>query len=164
MLKKRIITYGKKNSDVYINIKNKKNKIKIYKKNYILNLKQKSSIDIDNNKIYPASFDLENMIVVSSSTLFGDLAKGSNFGIESVDFLVNGEQLEVVDHRGVRSITSGSSYAAPRVAAMAARYFAKNPDSKILEFKLVLIKRAIKKSNNLVKYGWIPDPLDNYLF
>ena len=123
-----------------------------------------NNLNIDNNKIYPASFDLENMIVVSSSTLFGDLAKGSNFGIESVDFLVNGEQLEVVDHRGVRSITSGSSYAAPRVAAMAARYFAKNPDSKILEFKLMLIKRAIKKSNNFVKYGWIPDPLDNYLF
>ena len=47
---------------------------------------------------------------------------------------------------------------------MAARYFAKNPDSKILEFKLMLIKRAIKKSNNFVKYGWIPDPLDDYLF
>ena len=123
-----------------------------------------NNLNIDNNKIYPASFDLDNMIVVSSSTLFGDLAKGSNFGIESVDFLVNGEQLEVVDHRGVRSITSGSSYAAPRVAAMAARYFAKNPDSKILEFKLMLIKRAIKKSNNFVKYGWIPDPLDDYLF
>ena len=123
-----------------------------------------NNLDIDNNQIYPASFDLENMIVVSSSTLFGDLAKGSNFGIESVDFLVNGEQLEVVDHRGVRSITSGSSYAAPRVAAMAARYFAKNPDSNILEFKSILIKRAIKKSNRLVKYGWIPDPLDNYLF
>ena len=52
-----------------------------------------NNLNIDNNKIYPASFDLENMIVVSSSTLFGDLAKGSNYGIESVDFLVNGEQI-----------------------------------------------------------------------
>ena len=59
------------------------------------------------------------MFVISSSTLFGNLAKGSNFGSKSVDFLVNGEQLEVFDHRGVRSITSGSSYAAaPRIAAM----------------------------------------------
>ncbi|MFL2802122.1 MAG: S8 family serine peptidase [Paracoccaceae bacterium] len=123
-----------------------------------------NNLNIDNDKIYPASFDLENMIVVSSSTLFGDLAKGSNFGIKSVDFLVNGEQLEVIDHRGVRSLTSGSSYAAPRVAAMAARYFAINPDSNILEFKSMMIKRAIKNSNKLVKYGWIPDPLDNYLF
>ncbi len=40
-----------------------------------------NNLNIDKNKIYPASFDLENMIVVSSSTLFGDLAKGSNFGI-----------------------------------------------------------------------------------
>ncbi len=44
----RIITYGKKSSDVYLNIKNKKNKIKIYKKNYILNLKQNNSIDLEN--------------------------------------------------------------------------------------------------------------------
>ena len=104
------------------------------------------------------------MFVISSSTLFGNLAKGSNFGSKSVDFLVNGEQLEVFDHRGVRSITSGSSYAAPRIAAMSVRYFAKNPTANISDFKSVLINRAINNSKGLVKYGWIPDPLDNYLF
>ena len=123
-----------------------------------------SNLNIDQQKIYPASFDLENMFVISSSTLFGNLAKGSNFGSKSVDFLVNGEQLEVFDHRGVRSITSGSSYAAPRIAAMSVRYFAKNPTANISDFKTILIKRAINNSEGLVKYGWIPDPLDNYLF
>ena len=104
------------------------------------------------------------MVVVSSSTLFGNLAKGSNYGVKSVDFLVNGEQLEVIDHRGVRSIASGSSYAAPRIAAMAVRFFSKNPNANIIDFKRILVKRAIRTQDKMVKYGWIPDPLDNYLF
>ena len=118
--------------------------------------------NIDFDKIYPASFDLENIIVVTSSDISGNLAQGSNFGSVSVDFLIPGEQIPVMDHRGVKTNASGSSFAVPRVVAMAIRILSNNTNANILDIKSKLISRAIR-SNEKVKYGWIPDPLDNYL-
>ena len=118
--------------------------------------------NIDFDKIYPASFDLENIIVVTSSDISGNLAQGSNFGSVSVDFLIPGEQIPVIDHRGVKTNASGSSFAVPRVVAMAIRILSNNPNANIFDIKSKLISRAIR-SNEKVKYGWIPDPLDNYL-
>ena len=118
--------------------------------------------NIDFEKIYPASFDLENIIVVTSSDISGNLAQGSNFGSVSVDFLIPGEQIPVIDHRGVKTNASGSSFAVPRVVAMAIRILSNNTNANILDIKSKLISRAIQ-SNEKVKYGWIPDPLDNYL-
>ena len=118
--------------------------------------------NIDFEKIYPASFDLENIIVITSSDISGNLAQGSNFGSASVDFLIPGEQIPVIDHRGVKTNASGSSFAVPRVVAMAIRILSNNTNANILDIKSKLISRAIR-SNEKVKYGWIPDPLDNYL-
>ena len=118
--------------------------------------------NIDFEKIYPASFDLENIIVVTSSDISGNLAQGSNFGSASVDFLIPGEQIPVIDHRGVKTNASGSSFAVPRAVAMAIRILSNNTNANILDIKSKLISRAIR-SNEKVKYGWIPDPLDNYL-
>ena len=118
--------------------------------------------NIDFEKIYPASFDLENIIVVTSSDISGNLAQGSNFGSVSVDFLIPGEQIPVIDHRGVKTNASGSSFAVPRVVAMAIRILSNNPNANIFDIKSKLISRTIR-SNEQVKYGWIPDPLDNYL-
>ena len=120
-------------------------------------------INIDEKGVYPASFDLENIIVITSSDIFGNLARDSNFGKNSVDFLIPGEQIPVIDHRGVRSKASGSSYAVPRVVAMAVRYLSKNPNASVGDIKNILISRAVN-NNQFVKYGWIPDPLDDYLF
>ena len=118
--------------------------------------------NIDFEKIYPASFDLENIIVVTSSDISGNLAQGSNFGKVSVDFLIPREQIPDIDHRGVKTNASGSSFAVPRAVAMAIRILSNNTNANILDIKSKLISRAIR-SNEKVKYGWIPDPLDNYL-
>ena len=123
-----------------------------------------SNINIDVEQIFPASLKLKNIIVVSSSTIFGNLAKGSNFGPKTVDLLVHAEQLRVLDHRGVKSIASGSSFAVPRIGAMIARFLTFNPESKIGELIKMLENRAVPIETNLVKLGWIPDPLDDYLF
>ena len=117
--------------------------------------------NIDENKVFPASFDLENILVISSSDISGDLAQGSNFGKKSVDFLIPGEQIPVIDHRGVKTKASGSSFAVPRIVAMAVRLLSFNTDATTIDIKSALIDRALKNEN--VKFGWIPDPLDNYL-
>ena len=69
----------------------------------------------------------------------------------------------VIDHRGVKTKASGSSFAVPRLVSLAARYITKHNNAKVVDIKNMLIKRAVSKSE-WVKYGWIPDPLDNYLF
>ena len=90
------------------------------------------------------------------------MAHGSNFGQETVDFLIPGEQIPVIDHRGVKTKASGSSFAVPRMVAMAVRYLSTKSNASINDIKSVLIARAINNNQN-IKYGWIPDPLDDYL-
>ena len=123
-----------------------------------------NGINIDYELIYPASFDLANMIVVTSSDIFGRLAPESNYGFENVDLIVPAEQVEVTDHRGILTTTGGSSYAAPRVAALAARFIRHNPDTSIETVINFLKSRAISSSGAFSKYGWIPDPTDDYGF
>ena len=122
-----------------------------------------NGFNIDENPIYPASLDLNNIITVTSSDQSGRLGRGSNFGQNSVDFILPAERLEVIDHRGVKAFTGGTSYAAPRLAALISRYIENNPNCTNDEIFNFLQKRAIQKGKKLTKFGWIPDPLDNYL-
>ena len=120
--------------------------------------------NIDEQPVYPASMALENMVVVSSSDNFGMLGAGSNYGPQTVDVLVPAEQVSILDHRGARAKTGGTSYAAPRVTALLARYLAKKPDATPIQMIDLLRKRAIATSEPLSRFGWIPDPSDDYGF
>ena len=122
-----------------------------------------NGFNIDEKPIYPASLDLKNILTVTSSDQSGRLGRGSNYGKNSVDFILPAERLEVIDHRGVKAFTGGTSYAAPRLVALISRYIENNPNSTNDEIYDFLKKRAVQKGKKLTKYGWIPDPLDNYL-
>lgn len=123
-----------------------------------------NSRNIDEQPLYPAAFPLENMIVVSSSTISGRLASGSNWGPKSVDLMVPAERVEVTDHRGARGRASGTSYAVPRVAALAARLLAKNPKWGPDELKAAikaLTGPTFERTGPKVRWGWIPNPADD---
>ena len=122
-----------------------------------------SKQNIDIKPIYPASFDLKNIITVSSSTKNGQLGRDSNYGLKTVDFLLPAERVLVLDHRGVKAFTGGTSYAVPRMVALISRYMLKHKHSSLDEVLNFLKKRAISNNNKFSKYGWIPDPTDNYL-
>jgi len=119
--------------------------------------------NIDINPIYPASFDLKNIITVSSSTKNGQLGRDSNYGFKNVDFLIPAERVLVLDHRGVKAFTGGTSYAVPRMVALIARYILKNKQSSLDDVLNFLKKRSIPTDKKLSRFGWIPDPTDNYL-
>ena len=121
-------------------------------------------LNIETNHVFPASFDLDNIVVVTSSDLFGRLPRHSNYGPQSVDFMVSAEQVDVFDHRGAYSTAGGSSYAAPMVAALATRFLAKNKSATTRDIVTFLESRAIKKGKQTVKFGWIPDPSDDFKF
>jgi len=121
-------------------------------------------VNIDEMPIYPATFKLENIIVVTSSDDFGRLASGSNWGDKSVDLMVPGERIPIIDHRGAVQKASGSSYAVPRIAALAARLKKENPSWQGLDLKHAIFARAIvprMRGKNIVNIGWIPNPLIN---
>lgn len=117
--------------------------------------------DIDKTPVFPAALPLSNTIVITSSEPDGRLARGSNWGVEHVDIMVPGERIEVVDHRGAPGKASGSSFAVPRVTALAVRMLAKNPDWKGPELREAILRRARDlRGPRQTKFGWIPDPSD----
>jgi len=120
--------------------------------------------DIDTAPVYPAAFPLANMITVTSADAFGRLAPGSNWGRRSVDLMVPGEGIETIDHRGAVAPASGSSFAVPRVAALAARLLARNPDwtpERLMEAIRGRTARGFGAGPSDVAWGWIPNPADD---
>lgn len=117
--------------------------------------------DIDAEPVYPASFDLPNLLVVTSSDAFGRLPPESNWGTRGVDVSTPGEHIEALDHRGARVRASGSSYAAPRIAALAARLQAKHPDWDTQALKSAILGLAAPSPGERTprtKHGWIANP------
>ncbi len=118
--------------------------------------------DIDRDPVYPAASALENILVVTSADGFGRLARGSNWGRESVDVMLPAENVEIVDFRGASGTASGSSYAVPRLAALAARLLAREPGLGAAALKARILARATPspyEREGVVAAGWIPDPL-----
>lgn len=120
--------------------------------------------DIDINPVYPAAMSSDRILTVTSADEFGRLAQGSNWGQTHVDIMVPAENLEIVDFRGASGVASGSSYAVPRLAAMAARMLAEQPDMSALELKQEILSRATEspfERKGVLAAGWIPNPLED---
>jgi hypothetical protein len=78
--------------------------------------------------------------------------------------MVPAEGLEVTDYRGARGTASGSSFAVPRVAALAARLLEAQPEWTAVELKQALFARAVpplERGGSPVAVGWIPNPADD---
>lgn len=116
--------------------------------------------DIDAVPVYPASLDLPNLITVTSADDFGRLADGSNWGGRSVDLMTPAENQPVTDFRGAQTKASGSSYAVPRLAALAARLLEKQPALTTEQLKAAIFARAVPPIHDQgrVAVGWIADP------
>lgn len=117
--------------------------------------------DIDQELLWPATLTLDNLIVVTSADAFGRLARGSNWGAKSVDIMLPAENVPVVDFRGAKGKASGSSYAVPRLAALATRILTKQPTLTTAQLKARIFERATQSpyEKNVVAVGWIPDPM-----
>jgi hypothetical protein len=117
--------------------------------------------DIDERPVYPAVLPLDYFLVVTSSDQVGRLARGSNWGRNSVDLMVPAEDLRIVDFTGAPARGSGSSFAVSRVAALAARLLAANPNWRAPELKAAILARAQPPpgdGHSPVRHGWIADP------
>jgi len=122
-------------------------------------------MDIDLAPIYPAAFRLPNFIVVASSDASGRYPRESNWGRRSVDISTPGEQLQALDFEGARVRVSGSSFAVPRIAALAARILAGEPRLTVTGLKQRILSLAVDNPGERQPrshYGWIPNPTRSY--
>ncbi len=117
--------------------------------------------NVDEKPIYPAAFGLPNVLVVASTDNFGRFPKSSNWGVKTVDISTPGERLKSLDHSGVAREVSGSSYAVPRIAALAARLSARRPDWDAARLKAAIVALAVRSPGERTprtRHGWIPNP------
>ncbi len=116
--------------------------------------------NIDQQAVYPASLPLDNMLVVTSADDFIQPAERVNWGRTSVDYMLPAEKLSAVDFDGSPVKVSGSSYAVPRMAAMAAKMKAENPAWLASDIKAEFARRyANGTSIRYVNGGYIADPM-----
>jgi subtilisin family serine protease len=106
---------------------------------------------------YPAAFRLPNMIVVTSATADGHLTEGVNWGAESVDVMVHGEDVLALNFDGKWRPVSGSSYATARVSALAACLLAEHPEWTTGELRSAIFRLAQPSETGDVAEGFIPD-------
>ncbi|KAF8823024.1 subtilisin SUB7, partial [Cardiosporidium cionae] len=83
--------------------------------------------DNDKNPVYPASYDLDNIISVAAITRQGRLADFSSYGRNSVDVAAPGERIFSTFTGGGYRFVDGTSFAVPFVTGTAALIWSSNP-------------------------------------
>lgn len=101
-----------------------------------------SSLNTDTNSVYPAAYDLPNVISVGASNYYDQQAYFSNYGCSSVDLFAPGEMiLSTVpydSYNGQYDFYSGTSMATPMVTGAAALVWATYPSATWQKIKNAL--------------------------
>jgi subtilisin family serine protease len=108
---------------------------------------QNQAIDIDRAPVFPASFEISNIISVAASDSLDNLAWFSNYGRTNVDLaapgvdtvMTSGATTSAYYNLPGNNLTAGTSYSAPYVAGAAALLFAANPEATAAEVKAALL-------------------------
>ncbi len=116
--------------------------------------------DIDQRGVYPASLDIDNMLVVTSADDFAKPAERTNYGRIAVDYMLPAERIAALDYDGSEHQVSGSSYAVSRLVALAARILNRMPALTTDELRKEIEVYAVKaRTSRYVSTGYIGDPL-----
>lgn len=100
--------------------------------------------DRDASLSYPASFTNANVLTVGSTGASDVIAASSAYGQTNVDMFAPGELVYTTWNDGGFRLVSGTSIAAPHVAAAVALYKSANPSMSSLEIKNALMADSVK--------------------
>jgi len=118
--------------------------------------------NIDESPVYPATLPLDNIITVTSADSRGGRpAAGSNWGPNSVDFMVPAENMITTGFDGRARLVSGSSYAAIRVSALVACLLDRHLQWSAAQLIAALVAMSDPgTAGQYVRYGSLPDPVE----
>ena len=114
----------------------------------------------DKTPMYPANYQLPNVISVTFINPYGALSQKSNYGVNSVDFAAPGTDI-LSTIVGSYATMSGSSMAAPYITGLAAMVYSYSSLLNPAQVKEV-IANSVKPLNSLensIKYPGLPSAL-----
>ncbi|WP_312091692.1 S8 family peptidase, partial [Aminipila sp.] len=98
--------------------------------------------NIDSAPLYPASFDLDNIITVANISYDGNLSENSNYGETSVDIAAPGSYILSLTANNGYAYMSGTSMAAPMVTGTAALLYTADSELSLADIKNVILWTA----------------------
>ncbi|OUP82220.1 UNVERIFIED_ORG: peptidase S8 [Lacrimispora saccharolytica] len=105
-----------------------------------------NGINIDESPVYPAAFDLDNVISVASMRLDGNLDPSSNYGPAGVDLAAPGKYILSTISGNQYAYMSGTSMAAPMVTGVAAMIKSAYPDTDTGRLRQLILSSVKENS------------------
>lgn len=99
-------------------------------------------LDTDNVPLYPASFDLDNIISVANLQCDGNLHSSSNYGKKSVDIAAPGTSIYSTFTNNKYGYLSGTSMSAPMVTGVLAMVYSQKNNINLLQAKEIVLSTA----------------------
>tara|TARA_Y100000780_G_scaffold226709_1_gene241225 strand:- start:50938 stop:51960 length:1023 start_codon:yes stop_codon:yes gene_type:complete len=104
---------------------------------------EKSNIDIEQNKYYPASYGLSNIITVGAHNEKNEIISSSNYGSKSVDIAAPGHRIKSAIHGNGSGYMTGTSQATAFVTGVVALIKAKYPEFNHDHLRNILLSSSL---------------------
>eukprot|EP00922_Rhytidocystis_sp_ex-Travisia-forbesii_P066050 GHVS01098077.1.p1 GENE.GHVS01098077.1~~GHVS01098077.1.p1 ORF type:complete len:664 (-),score=135.14 GHVS01098077.1:458-2449(-) len=95
--------------------------------------------DLPKNNHTPSAYNLDNIVAVGAADQRGDKARFSNYGKATVDVVAPGVRIRTVQKSSGYATVSGTSFASPAVAGVAALVWSAYPALSFIQVKQSLI-------------------------
>lgn len=120
----------------------------------------------DVKPIYPAAYDLDQIISVANLNYDGTLHYSSNYGTSSVDLAAPGSYILSTTPENTYSYMSGTSMAAPMVTGVAAMIYSEYSDVTLYQVKAMILNsvKPMDSLTNEVSTGGMLDALAAFTY